>query len=218
MEFDIDLEKVLFGIKDDKVTVYVLNEKNTAVRTIDELENNQGGRKVFCTKPHIVCNKRKAVDCQFEIEIEKIKKMPIRRKLRNEKIRDIKEKRKQAVIDYMKPYNELYKTEVKIDDRTGRIMLRDSNGEIIDDKLDVIKCNADYHFMDNLDEKLASAYTNSESGFLYRSKISSFPYHIQNFDELRKIEKDIQVAYDNDLKIQKEDIQKKQATEKLLDF
>ena len=221
MGFNIDLENVLFGIKDDKVTVYVLNDKKTAVRTIDELENNQGGRKVLCTEPHEVRNEMSRLDRQFDNRIDRIKELPIRRKLKNLKIAEVEEQRKQAIKDFMKPYNELYKGEVEFVEGIRHCSFRYVDGDfvdVVDDRLDVVRCEAEYHFKDNLDEKLASASKNNHNGFLYYAETDFFPYHIESFEELKKIEKDIQVAYDKELKRQKEDIQKKQATEKLLDF
>ncbi len=107
LRFNIYGGKIYFALdKDNKVTLYILNNNETMVRTIDEFIAKQGGREVIDTNPKDVLRGKEAIIHKYNDLIKNVKGPKFLGSYRRQ-VEALKAQKAEEVEKYMSKYKEL---------------------------------------------------------------------------------------------------------------
>ena len=105
--FNINGGSIYFSLnKDNKVTLYILNNNGTMVRTIDEFVAKKGGREVIDTNPKDVLRKKQAIMLKYDNLIKEVKGPKFLGSYRRQ-VEVLKAQKAEEVENYMSIYKKL---------------------------------------------------------------------------------------------------------------
>ena len=219
MEIYLESDNVVFGITDNQLKLYVLNKDKTKVRTLEELEKNEGGKEVLNVRPSFVNDLIHGIWRDNTNKELIIKDMHINRKLKLKKIEELKNATKNYIDKVvLKKYKEIYKVDKIYMDAFSQYLF-DENNQIIDDCLNYKNSfenfKTGYRLMEDTSVKFAAISDNKGGVF---ENLFKFKPYFKSFEDLKETEKEMQNIFNKRTKEKLNKLEAKEKTDELLSF
>ncbi len=106
-KFDIPVSNIYYGVdKNNNITLYIMNNKRTVVRTIDEFIARQGGIEVIDVSARTVKKGEEEIISKYDNLIKNVKGPKFLGSYRRQ-VEELKAKQEKEINEYMTKYKEL---------------------------------------------------------------------------------------------------------------